>query len=119
MGFEGTLVRAFTEVHPPTAFGTYIVENGLRFDHGYVEVGKYTWPEPVEGDLPFNDDAYILNIAISRRLVPSRVHYLDVGSHCAPQNQGRILMLAPGRKVRVTAPAGELRSMHCKLDRAM
>jgi AraC family transcriptional regulator len=119
MALENVMERALTGRPPAAAFGTYIIESTLKFARGYVEVGKHTFNHPVEGDLPFNDNTYILNIAISRRLVPSRVHYLDAGNHCAPQDQGRILMLTPGRRVRVTAPAGELRSMHCMLDRAM
>jgi AraC family transcriptional regulator len=108
-----------SEKPPSYLTGAYVMENKVQFSKGHVAVGKHTWTHPVEDEMILKDGIFIIDIAISSRLTPSKMIYLDVLQKSAPQDLGRIIAMMPGSRVRVTAPAGALRSMHCVLEGSM
>lgn len=104
---------------------SYRVEQHLHFAHGYVEVRRYFWSQPVV-ELPFvTDDLLALNMALSSR--PAKTRLTRIGGACpavAPAGTGagtgaggRLMMMMPSTRYRLSAPSGALRSIHFAADR--
>jgi len=96
---------------------SYRVEQELPFEHGTVEIRRYYWAQPAS-DLVFaTEDQLALNMALTARPATTRIVRAD-GDDKAASHGGRLMMLLPRTRYRLTAPSGSLRSIHCAFDPA-
>lgn len=113
--------KQFTSLHADAAGAatvSYRVEQSLPFEHGYVELRKYHWSQPVDALLFLTEDRLALNMALTSR--PATTRIVRDGSHnqAALHGSGRLMLLMPGTRYHLRAPSGSIRSVHCAFERA-
>ncbi|MGB8366101.1 MAG: helix-turn-helix domain-containing protein [Rhizomicrobium sp.] len=114
--------KQFTSLNPTLngfseILESYKVEQQLRFPHGYVEVRSYLWSRPMEDVVSVEKDVIVLNMALTPRPAHTRIARLGRQSRIKAEDVGRLMVIMPGTSFRLSAPSGELRSIHCALSR--
>jgi len=115
---EDIAVRKPLRASLPSALESLSIEHCVEFSDGRVEVRNYTWSQPVEEVWALSANVCVVNMALSPRPVPCRIAHLSLGSHSAPQDVGRILVIPPGSTIRLSASTGRHRAVHCALYRS-
>lgn len=108
-----------TEKHgtgtPMLAPVSYRVERQHAFPLGLVELRKYHWPRAIADTFRATPGMLVLNLALTSR--PPRTRVARIGTGGSPtEDAGRLLVMIPGARYRLSAPEGTFRSLHCALD---
>lgn len=109
-----SLNPALTPVHG--ALASYCVEHHETFAHGYVQIRKYLLSRPVEDIITIASDVIVLNMALIPRPAHTRIAMLAGERAPEMEDVGRILVIMPGSRFRLSAPMGLLRSVHCAIS---
>lgn len=99
--------------NPPVPFR---VEHQHAFAGGVVEVRRYFWSSPLQQTIRAEEDALVVNLAVTSRPAKTRVDRLASPADPLSDEAGRLLIMIPGMLYRLSAPEGTLRSLHLSLE---
>lgn len=97
---------------------SYAVERQVRLDCGLLEVGRFEWMSPIDVEVQCRDDRIACNLALSPRPAASRLVDLDGDAAGAVEGLDRVIMLEPGRRYRLSMPAGKVRALYCEISKS-
>lgn len=116
MGVENlTLLSPSEEALTATPI-SYEIEQQVRLDNGFMEVGKFHWRAPVEIEVRSRADRVAFNLALSPRPSNGTLEEIDGPDEGRRLPLERVMLLNPGRPYRLRLPAGRLRSLYCEVD---
>lgn len=91
------------------------IEQSVQFRQGYAEVREYRWPHNVETAITMSKDLLVLNMALTPRPTQTRIASLEQPNPNQAVDAGRLMLIMPGSHFHLSAPSGQLRSLHCAL----
>lgn len=118
MGVESLEFSSPTQAPLAGTHISYEVDRQVQLDCVTVELGKFQWDSPVELDLQQADDVFTFNLALSPRPPRAKISPLDQDEQRELESIGRVLLLYPGEKFRLSVPSGQVRSLYCGIERA-
>jgi AraC family transcriptional regulator len=95
----------------------YRVEQHHVFSGGHVEIRRYHWSRAVEDVIVTEDDTLVLNMALSTRPAQTRMARIRDNGEDRPSDLGRVMIMVPGQRYRLSAPSGAFRSIRCVIRR--
>lgn len=95
----------------------YRVEQRQAFAGGHIEIRRYHWSRAVEDVIAAEGDTLVLNMALSTRPTHTRMARIRDNGEDLPRDLGRVMIMVPGQRYRLSAPSGAFRSIRCVLRR--